>query len=214
MATTSGLGIIDTLTESLINFVSYQTGINSVWADNERVYLATSNSGIRYINLEDVETTTVSKSFVDSPLITGSDVVYLHGSSDRMLCCTNKGVDIMWLDSTGSIVKTNISGATKCFVSHNYYFYYVMTSGTNQLLNRANDLVSNNWQPDYTLKTGVGPLSGITCLTDFYVTANTATNGIGNTIFMATTSGVFAFDEDSLDYILLQQWVGHIVILY
>ena len=194
-ATTSGLGVIDTLTETLVNFITYPAGINSVWADDTNVYLATSNSGIRYVSISNIDTALSTNTFINAPLITGSEVRYLHGSSERLMCCTNNGVDIIRLDFTGSTKKTVISGAYKCFVSDNYYYYYSVSSGIDYTLNRTNDISCYNWTPDYVLKTGDGVFSNISCLIDFYVTTSTAVDGVGNTLFIATNGGICVYDE-------------------
>ena len=49
-ATAEGLDIIEIDSEQQYAYITYSGGFNSVWANDNNVYVATSDAGIKYIN--------------------------------------------------------------------------------------------------------------------------------------------------------------------
>ena len=193
-ATTSGLGIISTYDEQLLNFILYEDGITSVWSDGTLVYLGTTNSGIKYIDIASVEVAETLLDYRNNSFLTSEKINCLHGYSDRLVCCTAVGVDIIRLDPTQYISHTLLSGAVKCFAVPNE-FYYTVLSGTTYSLCKIEEAPSDWVIPTSKYNTGAGFLADATSIVDFYVTYRTSISGIGNTIFLATTSGVYVYDE-------------------
>jgi hypothetical protein len=206
-ATTSGLDIISIETELRQVFVTNTNGYSSVWSDNEEIFIG-SNRGIKFFNQSSVEIEdvfTLLSDYVLEPDINNNNVRYLHGNINRLICCTAAGIDIIRRD-THYITHTNISGATKCFVTPNYNYYYYTVSGTAisgvapWYLCRLNDNTSDWATPDIMYTTNSGFLVPSTCINDFYVTEHTSTSGINNTLFIATDIGVYVYDEGSAEY--------------
>jgi hypothetical protein len=137
-----------------------------------------------------------------TPFITSNSVRYIHGNSNKLICCTVEGVDIIRRDSN-YITHTNVLGATKCFVTPNYdYYYYTVSGTTNWYLNRLNNNTSDWTTSDIVYTTGSGFLSDSVAIKDFYVTEHTSISGLNNTIFLIADDGVHIYDEGSNDHII------------
>lgn len=210
-AITFGLDIIEMESELKVAYIEQHMGFNTVWANDDRVYLGTSVSGIKY-----VEKTCISGSLV-VPLdmafclmsyaspdgISSETIRYIHGSGDDyMMCCTDAGVDVYYMKPTLYRSTHVTADAYKCFMTSTGKFYYTSTSGSEWLLNRVDNPLWDWVVPDYVYATGGGILSAGLGINDIFVTENTASNTTDNTVFIATTSGVYVIDEGSLDYVI------------
>ena len=73
--------------------------------------------------------------------------------------------------------------------------YYLTSSGSNYFINKVNNSLLDWLEPDtiFTLTEGLK-------INDLYVTTGTAEDGINNTLFVATSSGVYVMDEFSKDF--------------
>jgi len=59
----------------------------------------------------------------------------------------------------------------------------------------------SDWNdPDYSYITGSGIFESGIELNDVFITENTSSNGINNTIFCATSSGVYVIEEETEEY--------------
>jgi hypothetical protein len=201
-----GFDIIDITTESKIGYIEYDTGFSTVWANNDKVFLGTTN-GINYINKTCISgVPLVQEDLLECLIgysnpygITSDDIRYIHGSGDTLLmCCTSLGADVYW-GNYGYRSSTTISGAQKCFMTSTGKFYYTVDKGTEWELNRVDSEKWNWTTPDYSYVTGSGILEAGVSINDIFVTENTASNTIDNTIFVATSSGVCVIDEGGLD---------------
>ena len=137
-ATSSGLDIVSLETEERINFIE-PAGytFTTVWASEYVIFLGTSISGIKAINKVDIYNSDLLSyvyDYVVYPDILSNTVAYLHGNSDKLICCTAGSVDII-RRSTHYITHTEIVGAKKCFVTPvlNYFYYTVLSAGKYKL---------------------------------------------------------------------------------
>jgi hypothetical protein len=207
-----GLNIYDISSEKLYAYVNISSGINTVAGNDSKIYLGTTNSGIKYINK-----TCISGS-IDNPFdlttclldlntkyITSSGIKYLHCKDNYLGVCTNSGVDYFRFNTNPEIhSKSFLFGAGKCFILKDTIYYTTsginpVTSGIQYNLHR-NDTCLTDWSsPTKTYTTGSGIFQEGIKLTDLYITEGTAVRG-GNTIFCATTSGIYAIDEDTKEH--------------
>jgi hypothetical protein len=206
-ATVSGLDIISIDTEERQSFAQDSSGFVSVWSSDDRVFMASPDKGIRSLKKEKIgpaDVTAYLHDYARYPDITSDNVKYLHGNSNKMICCTDKGVDILRLDSY-YITHTTVSGAYKCFATplHDYFYYTVsgtVNSGVYNSIHRLNGNISDWASSDLMYTTGSGFLEMASCLTDFYVTEHTSTSGLNNTLFIATDAGIYVYDEETTEY--------------
>ena len=124
-ATSTGL-ILYTITNSRpFAYVSYSGGFTTLGGNTEKIYLGTTNSGIKYLNKSDINIVSgtakdITVSLVDlyTPNITSSNVKYLNVKDDHLLVCTAAGVDHFRYNQNPYIhCKTLVSGTQKCFIT-------------------------------------------------------------------------------------------------
>ena len=133
--------------------------------------------------------------------ISSQNIRYIHGSGDDyLMCCTNLGVDVYYKKPTMYRSTATISGTRKCFITSTGKFYYTTVSGNTWCLNRVDKPLWDWTAPDYAYVAGVNILPANLGINDIFVTENTASNTTDNTVFIATTSGVYVIDECNLDY--------------
>ncbi len=213
-ATTSGAEIIDMDLQSKIAYIPYSTGYNTVWANDEKVYFGTNESGIKYIYITCISGTVGSPNDLTTCLynhtpiygMTSQNIRYIHGNDEYMMWCTNSGVDVYKSETGGYGYRSStIIGSTrKCFMTSTGKFYYTTISGETHILNRVDSSMYDWTEPNYKYIADGGSVlaSGIE-INDIFATEDTSVNGSGyNTIFAATSSGVYVIDEGSLDYVI------------
>lgn len=188
-ATTSGLEFVELTTEQRAHFVD-DLAYTTVWANDTHLFAGTSTAGIKVINLDDVPNTSYT---ITAPYLSSSNINYLHGNSERLLVATNVGIDSIHL-SSGYIITATISNVTKCFITNNNEFYYIVGSSS---VNRANNRTSNWTSPDVVYTVGTSFLSAATEIKDIFVTTGTSLSNNDNTLFIATDVGAYVLDEDS-----------------
>lgn len=212
-ATDIGLKIYNNNTDYIIAFVDYLNGFTTVCGDDERVFMGTTSSGIKYLSYS----VTISGTYFspqnlnnylqdyNTPNITSNSIKYIHIKDVDLLVCTNSGIDYFKLKTNPTIhSKTYIAGAEKCFLTSDSLYYTVsgtniITSEVEYTLNRLDTLLCDWTLPTEVYTTGSGIFARGLYLTDMYITENTALVG-GNTIFCTTSSGVYVIDEDSKQY--------------
>lgn len=199
VATTSGLDIIEVESESIYAYITISGGFETVWANNTRVYLGTT-SGIDYVNKSCIVPGDIAVCLTDySVSLTSSGIVYLHGDDNHLLCCTVSGVDVIKEEPSGYRYYTTITGASKCFMTPTKKMYYTMDTPDWAVHRR--DVVTENWiVPDraYTFDGTTFPAD--LEINDIFVTEATSSGGLDNTLFIATTSGVYVLDEETQQY--------------
>lgn len=206
--TSDGLFIYKPVEDKLYAFIYYTGGFTTVGGNENKVYLGTTNSGIKYLNktcisgsITSAYDLTTCLIDLNTPNITNNNISYLHAYGNNLTVCTNSGVDYFRFDTNPEIhSKTFISGAEKCFTASDSIYYTVSgtnttTSGMEYSLHRL-DVCLCDWSlPSKTYTTGSGIFNDGIKITDMYITENTAEYG-GNTIFCSTSSGVYILDED------------------
>lgn len=210
-STTSGLDIYDIVSESKYAYINHDNGFNTVWANDSKVFVGTTNSGIKYVNktcisgsiTDPIDLYTCLNNFSDLTYyhnLTSDNIQYLHGSGDIICAVTNSGVDVVKLDPQSYRSYTTISGGQKCFMTSTGKFYYTLISGTVWSLNRVNYCLWDWSEPDKAYITGGGIFEAGISLNDVFVTENTSSTTIDNTLFVATSSGIYVIDEETENY--------------
>lgn len=194
----TGLDIIDIDSEKKCAYIIYSDGFTTVWGNDFSVFLGSTSSGIKYINKSDISSDIVTpvnltdylKDFKSYPGVTSNDIKHIHGRENELMCCTSTGVDFFKLEPNGYRSSTTVSGAYKCFVPPERAVYYLTLSGTEYFINKLNHSLTDWVEPDeiFTVDSGLK-------INDLFVTSNTATGGIKNTLFIATSSGIYVTDE-------------------
>lgn len=208
-ATSINLSVIGLISEEYEAYVTYSGGFTTVWGSDDKVYVGTSSDGIKYIYKTCVSGSIASPYNLNACLhsyrspygITAQNIRYIHGNDDKLMCCTTSGVDVYW-SNFGYRSTATISGTRKCFMTSTGKFYYTKLSGHMWSLNRVNSHLWDWAAPDYRyIADGNGALASGISINDIFVTEDTSVSGNGyNTVFMATSSGVYVVDEGSLDY--------------
>lgn len=194
-ATSSGVSIYSTATENVVAIVQYGTGINSVWSNDDYLYMGTTNSGILWLPISVIsgtyDLTNQLNIYRDYPDITNNYVNYLHGNGDYLCITTISGVDHINL-TTSSGIYTTVSGARKCYQTKEGRFYYCFTDDLNVIYNNT-----QNWTiPDYVYSAGAGIIPAGVEINDIFVTEGMSIyQEDDNVIFLATTNGVTIIEE-------------------
>lgn len=209
-ATNRGLSITSMAAEEEIGYINYNLGFSTAWGNDDKVYIGTTSSGIKYINKTCISGTvnnpenliTCLADYVSPFGISSQTIRYIHGSDDDyLMCCTNSGVDIYYHKQPTYRSSTTISGAQKCFMTASGKFYYTVSGINAWSLNRINKPLWDWENPDYIYSTGGSILPPGISINDIFVTENTSEyNSTNNTLFIATSSGTYIIDEGSLEY--------------
>jgi hypothetical protein len=193
-ATSSGLAIVDVNTELLYNFVHYSDGFTTVWGNDSKVFLGTPASGVKLISKGDLGTLI---DYAQVPKLSSNDVRYIHGYGDIFACCTASGIHMLGVYERESYYST--ANAWKCFVVPSTAVYYTI-SGSYWSVARKNETRFDWTSSDILYEAdGFGILASGIRINDIFVTENTSISGINNTLFIATSNGVYVMDEDSLE---------------
>lgn len=204
-ATTDGLNIIELESESAYAHVTYSGGFISVWSDANKVYLATPEAGVKYINKPCISGSTISPyelitcltDYLNEPDILSDQVRYLHGNNGHMIFSTASGVNYRGADPYYQRAETGTKLARKVFITSSGKMYYVTWDGSTWKINIKN-ADNQDWStPDKTYETGSLLINAGVDILDIFVTEGTSDTGIANTIFIATTSGIFVIDEET-----------------
>jgi len=126
--------------------------------------------------------------------LTDSCINYLHVNDDKLLVITDSGVDVIKINPQSYRSYTLISGAQKGFITPSGKFYYTVSGSNESKLCCVYTSLFDWSEPDKEYVTGSGVLASGIGINDLFITEGTATNGY-NTIFLATTSGVYVIDE-------------------
>jgi len=187
-ANSEGLDIYELVGESTYFSIEYSGGFNTIWGNDDYIFLGTSDSGVKYI-----DKTSISGGL--NPLsnltyystLTSETISYIHGYGDKILCVTNSGVDVVKLDPQSYRSFTTISGANKCFMNSDEEIYYTVLSGFEWIICKVNN-PSHDWNsPDKTYEI----FSGLT-INDIFVDSGM--------IYTATSSGIYVIDESDDTY--------------
>ena len=205
-ATSYGLNIFDFSNNLLTAYIPYNEGFTSVWGNNEKIFIGTTASGIKSIDIVTVSGNTSSNynltqhltDLYEEPYISSNNIKYIHGNGTNLMICTDSGVE--YIKTTGNptfVSSTSIAGAQKCYLSSTAGYYTV--SGTEWSINRINNMNTSWDEPNRSYITGSGIFSTGLLLNDIYITEGTGSNETSNCVFCATSSGVYIIDETNID---------------
>jgi hypothetical protein len=203
-ATTDGLNIIDITSELAYAHATYSGGFNSVWSDDDYVYLATPASGIKYLYktcisgsiVSPYELSTCLLDYLSEPDILSNKVRYIHGNNGHMVFSTASGVNYRGPDVYYQRAKHYSKIVRKVFITSAGKMYYLTWDGSTWKIN-IKYYDNQDWEtPDKVYQTGTFLINSGTDILDIFVTEGTSDTGANNTIFVATTSGIFVIDEE------------------
>ena len=209
-ATDNGLSIYELSSEQTYAYITYSGGLNTLWANDTRVFVGTSDAGIKYLNKTCISGSIVTPYDIGTCLnnfsdltyystLTSNNIRYLHGNDSKVLAITDVGIDVVKIDPQSYRSYTNTTTAYKGFMTSTGKFYYTV-SGVEWSLDRVDSTLWDWSNPDYSWITGSGILASGVELNDIFITENTSTHGTDNTIFIATSSGVYVIDEETESY--------------
>lgn len=183
-STVSGVDVYDKLTETLSGTINHNADVTSVWANNDYLYIGTTNSGIIRSPMSSISGSVYNDLNIYKiyPDICNDSVNYLHGEGNYLCTATISGVNIFDL-ITNSGVYTNTSViADKCHQIEDRTSYYIYDDKLRTVYNDDSTYL-------YESEDGIIPES-IT-MNDLYIVS-----GDKNVIYLATTSGVVVIEED------------------
>lgn len=201
-ATSNGLDIYEVTNDmNPYGYVTYSGGFSSVWASAEKVFVGTFGAGIKFLPINSISGTELISHLLDFEYDLTSDYIrYVHGYGDNVLCATDAGVDFTKPEPMGLRSYTVVSGARKCFLASDKIYYTI--SGSEWSLNRV-DIISCDWEtPDVSYTTSGTIFAAGIKINDIFITEGTAADSISNTIFTATSSGIYVIDESTDEYII------------
>ena len=210
-ASSLGTKIYDIASEDEYAYINYAGGFNTVWGNDDRVFYGTTNSGIKYINKTCISGSIVTPIDLYScllnfsnltvyPALTSNDIRYIHGYEDRLCIVTNSGIDVIKLDPQGYKSSAIVSGVNKCFMTSPGKFYYTISGTSEWSLNRVDSCLCDWDTPDYCYTTGSGIFESDITINDIFITEGTADDGVSNTVFCATSSGIYVICEFTDSY--------------
>jgi len=197
--------IIELESELPYAHVTYYDGFNSVWADDDRVYLATPASGVKYIEKACIsgsitspyELITCLTDYLNEPDILSDKVRYIHGNNGHTIFSTAAGVNYRGPDTSYQKAEGLTELARKVFITPSGRMYYITWDGTTWKVN-VKDADNQDWtNPDKTYETGTFLIRIGLDILDIFVTEIVSDAGVSHTIFLATTSGILVIDGES-----------------
>ena len=178
-----------------------ESGITSSNINDKYIFIGTTYTGIEYVctnkvdsNYDNIDLTYSTYNFACNDDITSNNVKYIHCNENYVMCCTESGID--WYDVTttsGYHYYEIFSGAKKCFITDTNA-YYTLASGSYEAVivvkdfnNTYNYLTFSNDPVSGTFASGIS-------INDLFIDYTTSGT---NTIYCATTSGIYAINEDT-----------------
>lgn len=211
-ATNKGLDIYNIASENICAFINRPEGFTTVAGNTLDLYLGTPSDGVKILPMTCVSGNEDAPYDLSSYLsdlnierITSNYINYIHAADNTVGISTSSGIDFLIRYVNPEIhSKTFIQGTKKCFVTNKSVYYITekndtSVSGTIYQLNVVDTCLTDWLFPDRAYTTGSGIFEKGIELTDLYITTGTALRG-GNTIFCATTSGVYIIDDDTKNY--------------
>jgi len=201
-ATSEGLDIIDINSTEKIAYVSLVGGFSTIWASEDTIYLGT-NGGVKYLSKSSILGDSASPinltAFLNSYTYyapASTDVRYIHGFENKLSIVTASGMDLVDNTSGGFKSSTSNTKIGKCFSTADRSVYYTVNNASINGVFKVNSYLFDWDTPDISYVTDDSFLPNVV-INDIFITLQTASSGVNNTIFVATSSGVYIFDEDS-----------------
>jgi hypothetical protein len=189
-------------------FANYELGYVTVWANADRVFIGATNDGVKYLDKSDitydvddpVDISSFITDYLNYPDISSNNMRYLHGNNELLLCITDAGIDVHKMGTQAYRSTSSESNAHKGFMTSTGRFYYTVSGIDSWAIHILNTCLVDWSTPDETYSTGGSILPSGIVIRDIFVTENTSVDGESNTIFAATSSGVYIIDEGNNTY--------------
>lgn len=199
--TVDGCSIFNFDTGVKIAYINYTGGFTAIYITDMFIYFGTSSGGLKYcfkdIIIDNGYVTNLSSSLKAHDFYYNSEglfIKYIHGSVNTIVVTTELGISVInnSLLSFKSLCLYN--NVQQCWLTSKLQLYYIVIENTQFYIYKLNSI-----KCDWTYNSTVSLCGGIflpsgTSITDFYVTENTAIDKYGDTIFIATTNGVYIVD--------------------
>ena len=153
LPTSSGVTVYNSDASSIVSEILMPSEIgtaNSVWSDNDYLYIATTASGIYKSDLTTIESAPQITSYLNYPTITNNNVRYIHGNNNQLCIVTISGVDYINI-TTGSGIYTFCDDSYKCFQTVSGTFYYTKNYKTINEVDLGGPLADWLYYRDITL---------------------------------------------------------------
>ncbi len=199
-ATSTGIEIIDIVSELPVCSGIRTGGFNSIAGNDETIYMGTNNSGIFCFDKVDVSTGDISSyiySLNSLYLPSSNNIRSLSINGNDLAVVTDIGMDIIGM-ARGKEFKgsTTASGIFKSFLTSKKEVYYLENTPGYALCKHSP--YSCNWdRPGEKYVPKKSFLEWEVTLNDLFITENTTKNKKQNTIFLTTSSGIYVYDEES-----------------
>ena len=199
-ATSVGLRIFDADTDEYVSYIEYEGGFTTVAGNDDFVFLGTTGSGIKYVRKDDIignagmpVILTCLNDYLLFPNVTSNDIRYLHANGDFLSSVSASGADVYKMGSQGyrsSTTFTEFGRAEKCFITSKGELYYTTSGVSGYGLDLMYATLCGWSESDYQYTDFDGNK-----LNDIFITEDTSSDGTHNTIFVATTGGVYVIDD-------------------
>jgi len=201
--TSSGLDIFDIISTNKVSSITYRDGFSTIWGNDSTIYLGTLDDGIKYI-----EKATFSPGDLGANLknydyyynTSSSEINYLHGANNTLAVVTPSGIDVLNNGPNGYKSTTDNANVTKCFLTSKRELYYIIKGASVDGVCKVNSVLCDWVTPDTFYGVGISFLPEGQKVNDIFITENTSLDNTHNTVFVATTHGLYILDEGTSEF--------------
>lgn len=206
--TSVGLNIIDLETGNNVSYINSIGGFTTIWGNTDTIYVGTPDDGIKYIDKTTISGNSASPYDLETHLVeynyyynvSSDEILYIHGNENTIVVVTTSGIDILNNGINGYKSTTYNENVTKCFMTTEFETYYIIQDAPDEGIFRL-DYPKCDWVvPDVSYKPNQSFLPDDREINDIFVTVKTSANKTANTMFIATTSGAYVYDEETTGY--------------
>jgi hypothetical protein len=201
--TNSGLDIYSIESTNKVSYIDSIGGFTTIWGNDTLIYLGTPSNGIKYIPKDtisgsisepiDLITSLIDYDFYYRPK---DRIKYIHGYDNTLAVVTTSGIDVVNNNINGFKSSFYNTYVTKCFLTSNNQLYYIIkNSPSDDGIHRVNTVYCDWEVPDENYLVGASFIQEGVEVNDIFVTVNTSETGKDNTLFIATSGGVYVWDE-------------------
>jgi len=196
--TPSGLDIMEIYQGTKVAYIPYENGFSSIWGNDFSVYLGTTQSGLKYINKNDIIENELFPTSLQNNLLdynyyyrpSSLNIKHTHGHLDTLLVVTDIGIDVFNNGPNGFKSSFYSEDVTKAYVTINRNVYYLLNNTISGGVHKVNSWLFNWNESDNSYIIGDSFIPSDIIINDIYISTS-----ITNTLFLATTSGVYILDE-------------------
>ena len=181
-STASGINVYDFTTELLLGAINYLNA-SSIWANNEYLYIGTTDSGILDSPMSSISGGIYDDLdiYKDYPFIE-NHVNYIHGAGNYLSISTISGVHIFNTSTDIEVYFSDSIVAEKCHQLADRTSYYIYEDKLETVYND---------DTTHTYQSGDGIIPTISGMNDLYVVSGTK-----NLILLGTTAGAVMIEEN------------------